>query len=171
LKARPGDGGIRTRKIAILVAPGIDGASIATLQQALLDAGAIPRLVGVRIGAFETADGSTLEADASMENSPGVLFDALILPAGEAGVKALAAVGNTTEFVMTQYRHCKTILALGESSMLLDKAGISATLPSGDADPGLLTSSSDDAANAAQAFIAAVALHRHDAREMDPPMV
>ncbi|CAN5713739.1 catalase HPII [soil metagenome] len=171
LKARPGDGSIRTRKIAILVAPGVDAASITTVQKALLDAGAVPRLVGIRLGAVVAEDGSTLEPDASMENSPAVLFDALVLPGGEAGVTALMGVGNTMEFVTNQYRHCKTILAFGESKMLLDKAGIQETLPSGDADPGLLMRDVADADTAAAEFIAAVGMHRHDVRELDPPAV
>ncbi len=46
LLARPGDGGIRTRKIALLVADGIDGEALAKVQAELLAAGAVPRLVG-----------------------------------------------------------------------------------------------------------------------------
>src|SRR5690606_21578288 len=48
--ARPGDGGIRSRKIALLIADGMEGASIAALRDALLEAGAMPRLIGSRLG-------------------------------------------------------------------------------------------------------------------------
>ena len=54
-----------------------------------------------------------------MENEPAVPFDALVLPDGAAGVKALQKVGQTLEFIKDKYRHCKTILALGESRVLL----------------------------------------------------
>ena len=100
-----------------------------------------------------------------MENSPPVLFDALILPDGEAGVKALAADGHTMEFVTNQFRHCKTILALGASRTLLENAGISEAT-----DPGLLLLAANDK-NAARQFMAAVAMHRHPERETDPPLV
>ena len=50
LMARTGDGGIRSRKIALLVADGVDGASLAALQAALLDAGAVPRMVAAKLG-------------------------------------------------------------------------------------------------------------------------
>jgi catalase len=171
LTARPGDGGIRSRKIALLVADGVDGASLASLQAALLDAGAVPRMVAARLGTVTSADGLKLEPDATMENSPGFLFDALVLPDGQTAAEALAAVGHTMDFIKDQYRHCKTILALGASQALLGEAGIPLTLPDGAADPGLILADSADIAGATVDFIAAVGMHRHTARDSDPPRV
>ena len=171
LMARPGDGSIKARKIAILVAPGVEGDSITLIQAALVAEGAVPRLVGSTIGSLKTASGDMLDADASMENEPGFLFDALVLPDGQAGVQALAMDGHTMEFVKDQYRHCKAILALGASKALLDKAGISTTLPDGSPDSGLIVAPSGGAANAVKSFIKAIASHRHPSRETDPPRV
>jgi catalase len=173
LMARPGDGGIRTRKVAILVADGVEGESLAAIHGALVAAGAVPRLVGPRIGGFKTATGDTLQADASMENEPGFLFDALVLPDGQKAVEALSADGHTGEFVKDQYRHCKSILVLGASSALLGMLGVPATLPSGEADPGLLVVADavGGAAAAAGSFIEMIAAHRHTARDSDPPAV
>ena len=171
LKALPGNGGIRTRKIAMLIADGVEGESITAIQAALVEAGAVPRLVGPHLGTFTTASGDTLEADASLENEPGFLFDALVLPDGTKAVNALATEGHTMEFVKDQYRHCKTILALGASSALLDKAGISLTLPSGEEDPGLFTAEAAEAESIADEFITAMSLHRHTERDRDPPLI
>ncbi len=175
LTARPGDGGIRARKIAILVADGVEGASIATLQAALVEAGAVARIVAPRLGTVRTTggqpDAAPLEADATFENTPAVLFDAVVLPDGQAAVETLAGIGNTMEFVVNTYRHCKTLLVLGASKALTDKAGLPATLPSGEADPGLLFAPAGDVEAAAAAFIAAVGKHRHPARDQDPPRV
>ncbi|HYN62683.1 MAG TPA: DJ-1/PfpI family protein, partial [Rubrivivax sp.] len=161
-------GGVRTRKVAILVADGVVGASVAAVQAALLDAGAVPKVVAPRLGAVSTTDGVALQADGSFENSPAVLFDAVVLADGEAAGARLAALGQATEFMVNQYRHCKTILALGSSAALLPMFGVAATLPSGEADPGVLADSDGDAI--AQ-FIHAVGQHRHPARESDPPAV
>ena len=68
---------------------------------------------------------------------------------------------------MNQYRHCKTILALGASEALLQKAGVSPTLPSGEPDPGVIVGGAD----AIGRFIEAVGKHRHPERETDPPRV
>ena len=171
LTGHPGDGGIRTRKIALLAADGVNGKPIAALQAALLEAGAVPRIVAPRLGTVKCADGTTLEADASLENTPPVLFDAVVLPDGQAGVDLLARVGNTAEFVVNTYRHCKTLLVLGASKALTDKAGIQAELPSGETDPGVLFADGADARKVAAAFIAAIAQHRHMVRDQDPPLV
>ena len=171
LKALPGDGGIRSRKVAMLIADGVEGESIAALRAALLEAGAVPRLIGPTLGTYKTAAGDTIEADASLENEPGFLFDALILPDGADAVAMLLTNGHTMEFVKDQYRHCKTMLAFGASSALLDKAGISLSLPSGEDDPGLFTAEVSQADSIAEEFIAAMSLHRHTDRDRDPPLI
>ena len=92
-----------------------------------------------------------------------------VLPDGDAGVKALGRDGHTNEFVVNQYRHCKTILSLGASSRLLEKAGITPMLGSGASDPGLIVL--DDGEEAGRVFMDALARHRHYERETDPPVV
>ena len=57
LTHRPGDGSIRGRKIAILVAPGVDADSVSRTQAALAKAGAVVRLVAARLGSAATAEG------------------------------------------------------------------------------------------------------------------
>jgi catalase len=161
LMALPGDGSIATRKVAILIGDGMATASIMALTQALTKAGAVTRFLGVRLGTCKGADGE-LEADATLENSPAVLFDAVILPDG-AG--ALARTGQAVDFVKDQYRHCKTLLVLGDGTALLEKAGIPLDKP----DDGLLIK--DGETKVADAFIAALAMHRHVERDMDPPPV
>jgi catalase len=171
LLARPGDGSVKTRRIAILVANGIEGASVSALHTTLSGAGAVPRFVGSRLGKVATSDGETLDVEVSMEAAPSVLFDALVLPAGAEGVDRLAADGHTFEFVKDQFRHCKPILALGEGATLLDKLGIPAALPTGTSDPGLLRFAGEDIAAATAAFTAAIGKHRSLGRDMDPPAI
>jgi catalase len=165
LKALPGDGSIATRKIAILIAEGVDSDSIIDLIDALNGAGAVTRLLGSRLGTIRTERGEALEMDATLENSPAVLFDALVLPGGSQAADALCLDGRALEFVKDQYRHCKTILVLGDSLKILDKAGIPLTLPSGAADAGLIVKGD------AETFIAAIGQHRHVERDQDPPRV
>jgi len=167
LTARPGDGGVRTRKVAIMVADGSDGVQIAALQQALLAAGAIGRLVAPRIGPFTTATGEAMDADASLENEPGVLFDGLVVPGGKASATVLATDGRLLEHVKDQYRHGKTLMFIGEASAILDACGIA---DSGENDPGLLVIGKSSP-RAASAFISALGRHRHPARETDPPAI
>jgi catalase len=165
LLALPGACGIRTRQVAMLVADGVDGASLAAIQAALAAEGAVGHFVGPRVGRFVTAEGGAIEADKSMENSPSVLFDALVLPDGAQATKSLAEDGHTMEYLKDQLRHCKAILVLGTSQTLLEAAGIRAS----DAPAGIIRAAADTAAEATSGFITAIAAHRHPSRDRDPP--
>ena len=169
LMARPGDGSIRARRIAIAVADGCDGEELTALAERLTAEGAVPRFVATKLGTVQPASGSAIEIDVSFEAAPAVLYDALVLPDGADAVNALRADGRVLEFIKDQYRHCKPILVLGAGSQLLDACGIDTSLPDGSPDPGLVVAS--DAAAASGGFIDAIAKHRHFARETDPPRV
>jgi catalase len=107
-----------------------------------------------------------------LENSPSVLFDAVVLPDGEACVSALARLGQAREFVINQYRHCKPMLVLGASKSMLDLCAISTQLPNGEQDPGIVMGAPGaDINDTLASFLEAVSLHRHPWRELDPPPV
>jgi catalase len=169
LFARPGDGSIATRRIAILVADGVDGEAAKVLHEGLAAVGAVARYVGIRLGAVKTARGDALEAEVTLETMPSVLFDAVAVVGGKDAVVQLGNVGHALEFIKDQYRHAKPILALGEGAELVENAGAPANLPSGEADPGMLIAKHGGAREALPAFIRAIARHRHHERETDPP--
>jgi catalase len=173
LLARPGDGSIKGRKVALLVAPGVEAQALLRLQAALAERGAVGRLVGPHIGLMPSANGEMIDADASLENEPGFLFDGLVLPDGDEAVAALAQDGHTAEFVKDQFRHCKPILVLGASRMLLSQAGLPLSLDKSLAQGGTGLIVAEDGADKAvdEAFINALAMHRHFGRQMDPPLV
>lgn len=170
LTGLPGDGGIRSRSVAMLVADGVDGKSIAAVQSALWAAGARTHLIAPRLGLVKPSSGEPFEATATLENSPAVLFDGLVLPDGAGGVKALGARVEVMDFISNQYRHGKTILALGASKALIDRAGVSATLAGGDADPGIVMGTAAKADHAVSGFITALGKHRHPEREVHNPL-
>jgi catalase len=170
LFARPGDGSAMGRRVALLVADGVEGASLREAHQALADAFAQPRYVGLRLGRVEPADGPPIEVETTLEAMPSVLWDAVVLPAGKQALPALCAHGQVVEFIKEQYRHCKPLLVLDREALLLAAAGISLRLPDGGADPGLVVRGSEMQA-ALRLFLAALARHRAFARDTDPPRV
>ena len=92
--------------------------------------------------------------------TPLVLFDAIVLPDGQAAVDMLSRIGNanantnanTNEFIVNTCRHCKTLMVFGASKT-----------PTGEHDTGLIFASAEDAKNATAIFIEAVGMHRHTA--------
>ena len=169
LLARPGDGAIAGRKVVILVADGIVGQTAKDVHAALFAQGAVPRFAGPRIGPVSPADGVGVEADVSLENEPGFLFDAIVVPDGEAGIAALARDAHVFEFIRDQYRHCKPILALGSGAELLRAAGLAPAMDPDAPAPGVLLESS--ALAGSKALIQALGSHRNFERETDPPRV
>lgn len=165
LTARPGLAGVATRKIAILVAEGVDGAAVSAVAQALIQAGAVVRLVGQRIGPVATAEGDALDADASLDNQPSAVFDGAVVPGGGVAVDRWRQDGRALEFVRDTYRHGKTLLAMGEGADLLEAAGIDPAWR----DDGLVVDQAP--AQAATLFIDSLARHRHPERETSPPRV
>ncbi len=157
LLARPGEG-IRTRKVALLVAAGSRSDDVRLLQQSLAQQGAIVRVIGPHVGLLTDDTGAALDADASLENEPGVLFDALAVAGGEAAAAALARDVRALEHVRDAYRHGKALLFVGAASAVQ----AAAALPPGD-EPGVFVARSLDA-KVMQDFVAAIGI-RHPQRE------
>ena len=164
LLALPGECGVRTRKVAILIAQGADLGSLRTLQAQLVEEGVKPVFVAGQLGAVCDVAGDAIEPTATLENSAGVLFDALILPDGDAAVNALAAEPQTHDFVAGQYRHGKAILALGASSRLLRNIGLDRNMQSSAKPEGVFEFSVDDISEVGRQFILALRKHRYPQR-------
>ncbi|MGX9719994.1 catalase [Stenotrophomonas acidaminiphila] len=160
LLARPGESGIRTRKIAVLVADGSRAMDVTMLHQGLTAQGATVRLLGPHVGRLQDADGGVLDADASLENEPGVLFDALAVVGGAEGAAALAGDVRALEHIRDGYRHGKPLLFVGEGRQVWGAAGVAPL----DNDP-LLLFAEPDAGDTLERFAAAIARHRYPERE------
>ncbi|MBL8688571.1 MAG: catalase [Rhodospirillaceae bacterium] len=171
LTVRPGTEGIKTWRVAVIVADGVDGESAKSIHQSLSGQGAVPRFVGIKMGQVDSTTGDPIEIEVSLEAAPAVLWDAMVVPDGAGSAEALSQSGHAMEFLKDQYRHCKPILLLGAAAALPDQAGIPVELPSGDADPGLLRHTGDDLTAAMPAFVEALTRHRVFERETDPPRV
>ncbi|NNA57845.1 catalase HPII [Pseudomonas koreensis] len=147
---------IKTRKVAILAANGVDGAAIDAMKKALAAEGAHAKLLGPTSAPVKTADGKTLAVDASMEGMPSVIFDAVFVPGGAASIKALSGDGVALHYVLEAYKHLKAIALHGEAKQLQDLLKL-------EADAGLLQGK--DVPGLTKPFFAAIGQHRVWARE------
>jgi catalase len=168
LMHRPGDTGIATRRVAILADQGVDGISVRAIYARLLREGAVPRVVGARLGDLETAQGDMLPVEITLEAGPSVLYDAVVIP-DHGEEPALVTDAHALDFVRLQFRHCKPILMLGSGSTLVKKAGVPINRKTSDV--GMIVANTDDVEDALTAFVTALAGHRVFDRETDPPLV
>jgi len=150
----PGD--IKTRKVAILAANGVDAAAIDAMKKALKAQGAHAKVLGPTSAPVKTADGKALPVDASMEGMPSIAFDAVFVPGGAASIKALSADGVALHYLLEAYKHLKAIALHGDARQLQDLLKL-------EADAGLLQGA--DVAALSKPFFAAIGEHRVWARE------
>ncbi len=170
--------GIQSRKVAILVADGVDGEAVKGMQTALAAAGGQGKIVATRSGSVQAANGSEWKIDFSLLTTGSVLFDAVYIPGGERSVAALLRTAKARMFVQDAYLHCKTIAATGEGVALFS-AAVEALDPSpeqgdrpkstsrdGAGDAGIILSREASSKQIAGRFIKGIEMHRHWAREM-----
>ncbi len=159
-------GSMKTRKIAVLVADGVEPATFKQIVHDLVQGGAICKFVGPHLGTVSTAGGKQLQVDHTFVNMPSVMFDAVLIPGGAQSAAGLCAIGNAVHFVMEAYKHCKTICALNEGVQLLNNLGLAASKNAQQvflAAAGVLVADARKAPEGqiAQDFSAAIARHRH----------
>lgn len=151
----PGDVGIKGRKIAVLVADGVDAASVDKLVKALQAHSARPMLLGPTSAPVKSADGKALPVAASIEGMPSIMFDGIVVAGGQGSVDALAASGVAKHFLLEGYKHLKAMLLAKEAKAMLGSLGLKE-------DKGLLLG---DEQKGVEAFVKVVEGHRVWERE------
>jgi catalase len=153
---------IHTRRVAVVVAAGVELGAYKAIAQALQDAGARTHVVAAHLGIVASSSGQQLPVDFTFGAMPSVMFDAVLVPGGAASAQALAAHGDALHFVLEAYRHGKPICVIGEGAELLKRA-VPALGENGPPPDGVVVGRNDPGTRAqlAQEFIAAMARHRH----------
>lgn len=168
LFAHPGEKGIRTRKVAILVGSDTQPGVINAIRETLQKQGAVAKVIASSMVPL-TSNGDTLKVDMPLSASPPVLFDAVIIADGADTVRQLSDDALVWEFIRLQYRHGKPLLVIGSAADLLSLAGIPSVLPDGSDDPALFRVESDDPTAQLAEFINVLGSQRIYSRETNPP--
>lgn len=162
---------VATRKVAVLVADGVDMASLEQVLAPLREQGAMCELLAPRDGKLATADGDQIKSDRAIVTMSSVLYDAVLVAGGEQSVNTLLGNGEAIHYVAEAYRHAKPLGAIGLGVRLLQHAPIP-NLSFADENNGLVAedgvvtiAGTGDPAAFADAFAQAVAAHRHPQRD------
>lgn len=159
-------GTIQTRRVAVVMAAGVELGAFKVIQQALLDAGATTKIVAGHLGFLASSSGQQVPIDGTFQSLPSVTFDAVLVPGGAASAQALMKDGQAVHFVLEAFRHCKPLCLIGESAEILKSVGVGkddAPVPAGVI---IGTNEPTTRLQMAQDFIAAIGRHRHWGRAM-----
>ncbi|MDQ6926372.1 MAG: DJ-1/PfpI family protein [Candidatus Eremiobacteraeota bacterium] len=168
-------GSAKGRKVAILVAEGVNAAEVEAVQAGLMAAGAMGEVVGPSLGSIRAADGMRVEAKRTFANSASVLYDAVYVPGGAGSVATLRQTGDARMFVSEAYKHGKPVAASGDGVGLLAASEVGTLLGENAAGRdlpahGVLIVDAADGHLAAEALVAALAEHRFPNRAILPEM-
>jgi catalase len=149
-------GSARSRRVAILVAPGFDGAQLEAVRMALQAAGAHPDVISLGLGVVKAADGTAVPVDKTSQVAASVLYDAVYVPGGAANVETLSQLDEVSRFIEEAFKHGKPIAASGEAAQLLPWDGST---------PGVVIGDGSDVTAFAEELLAAIGQHRFPERE------
>ena len=153
------------RKVAVLVADGVDTAAIDVMRQALETVGATLKIIAPRLGEVKGEKGTVLKVDHSLATVGSVLFDAVLIPAGKTSV--LWNDAHAVLFVKEAYKHGKPIAAVADGAKLLATAARSAGCIDGEfAGPGVFKAAGKIVTTGfVKSFVQSLAQHRFPDRK------
>ncbi|ETT67118.1 catalase [Paenibacillus sp. FSL H8-0457] len=143
-----------TRKVAVLAGNGFTDELPFVLAQ-LQQAGIITEVVSPKLGVIAGKSGGELEVKHSLLGADSVLFDAVLVAGGALSVSELLTEQKVLDFIKEAYRHFKPIAAIAEGMNLL---------PAASGEGIVVAKENEDSKLFGQAFIDAIAAHRHWSR-------
>jgi catalase len=153
------------RKVAILVAPGVDVEQVEAVQGALKTKNVLSEIVGPYIGEILGEDEVATEATKTYANTSSVHFDAVYIPGG-GSIEALMLLPDAIRFVDEAYKHGKPIAASAEGVDLVMAAGTGKLVTNETAaKQGVLLATGVN--GLAPKFLEAIANHRFFNRDVD----
>lgn len=159
---------IKSRKIAILAADGVEAKSLNTVKSAILAEGGVVQVIAPRLGMLKAADQSEIAVDESFLTAASVLYDAVYIPGGTNSINTLKIDANAIHFLNEAFKHCKAIAADDRAIEVLKATYFSKDLPKEFSDETVLEKGlimGSNASSLAKQFIKAISQHRFWNRE------
>lgn len=159
---------IKSRKIAIFAATGVDATSLNLVKAAILEAGGVVHIIAPVLGTVIASDKTQIAVDESFLTTSSVLYDAVYIPGGKDSLETLRAEANAVHFLNESFKHCKAIAAHQQAITLLKSTYFSGQFPQYSSDEQALKQGlviGKDLKTLASQFILAISQHRFWDRE------
>lgn len=161
-------GSIKTRKIAILAADGVDEQSLMDVRNSLIAAGAVVDVIAPKLGSVMSKNDTALRVDKSFLTAASVFYDGVYVPGGTNSVATLEAEADAIHFLNEAFKHCKAIAAYDDGLQVLQATYFHKKLPEDNSDETVMREGvilGTDLDKLTKQFIAAVGQHRFWDRE------
>ncbi|TCC88028.1 catalase [Pedobacter frigiditerrae] len=150
---------IKTRKIAILAADGVNDKSVNDVKKALMAAGATVEIIAPKLGNILTDKNAAIAADESLLTVASVFYDAVYVPGGKKSVATIATEPDAIHFLNEAFKHCKAIAIDADAQAVVDATYFAAAAK----EDGIIIEG--DVKKLGDQFIKAIAQHRFWDRE------
>lgn len=159
---------IRSRKVAILAADGVNEENVRAMTEALEEKGATAEIVSVKLGFITGENDTVLPVRKSFLTDTSVFYDAVYVPGGTINAATIEGDANAVHFLNEAFKHCKAIAADESAMQVLEATYFSGKLQKDNNgemifEEGLFIS--DDMVSLTENFIEAIARHRFWERE------
>ncbi len=159
---------IKTRKIAILAADGVNEQSLMAVKEGLKSEGAIVDVIAPKLGLLISENDTEILVDKSFLTTASVLYDAVYVPGGTNSVATLEDDADAVHFLNEAFKHCKAIAADNDAKQVLRSTYFGRKLPEDKSDEtvvkeGIVISGKTD--KLLSQFILAIKQHRFWERE------
>ena len=135
--ANTAKGSIKSRKIAILAASGVNGNAVKQMKAALIGEGAVVELIAPKLDEITTDKEASIKVDKNFLTVSSVLYDAVYVPGGKKSIAALSNEADAISFINQAYNHCKAIAVDTDAEALIEKTSIGELLKNSKSLPGL----------------------------------
>ncbi len=159
---------IDTRKIAVLIADGVNLKTVKRLQDTLKKHNAKLETVAPRLGAIKTSDDKSIIADRSLLTTPSVVYDAVFVADGDNCIEELKSNPDAIHFLNEAFKHCKAIACIDDGVKVLQKTNFARKLPKANDKKAALREGvvvGDNLELVTDSFIEAISQHRFWHRE------
>jgi len=159
---------IKTRKIAILAADGVNEQSLMAVKDGLKSEGAMVDVIAPKLGLLIGENDTEILVDKSFLTTASVLYDAVYVPGGTNSVATLEDDADAVHFLNEAFKHCKAIAADNDAKQVLRATYFGRKLPEDKSDEtvvkeGIVISGKTD--KLLSQFILAIRQHRFWERE------
>jgi catalase len=112
------------RKLGVLLGENADARILAALQAEAKSRAITVEIIAPTVAGVTASNGERISADQRLDGAPSVLYDAVLIAAGDDGAQVLRDAPAARDFVCDAFVHCKFIGFTAEVTALFNAAGL-----------------------------------------------